>query len=156
LAIAATWPDEFSQIATSGYYVALRVGFAFPVEERNEFSSEWVEYYTDHGLMMFDPVMRWVYSNTGNIRWNEIQIDDPLKVRAISESFGLVYGVAICCCTDFESGQRSFGTFSRPDREFTADEMEVLATGVRRLHAETEPPNVTEAELEALRLIRDG
>lgn len=154
--IAATWPDDFSQIATAGYYVALRIGFAFPVEERNVFPPEWIEFYTANGLMMFDPVMRWMYSNTGAIRWNEIEIDDPLKVRVESEKFGLKYGAAVSCPADPGSGQRSFGTFSRPDRDFTNEELETLEAGIRQLHSETEPPNLTEAELEALRYVRDG
>lgn len=156
MAIAAKWPADFSQIATGGYYVALRVGFAFPVEERNEFPPEWVEYYTSNGLMMFDPVMRWMYSNTGAVRWSEIEIDDPMGVRGESERYGLVFGVAISCSTDLGSGQRSFGTFSRPDRDLTDDEIEILSAGISLLHTETEPPNLTDAELEALRFVRDG
>ena len=35
-------PDEIRQIAPAGYYVALRIGFAFPMEEVNELPAEWV------------------------------------------------------------------------------------------------------------------
>ena len=59
------WPVDFTAIATAGYYVALRIGFAFPVDERNEFPADWVDYYTSKGLMLRDPVVRWAYENSG-------------------------------------------------------------------------------------------
>mgnify|MGYP001800883816 FL=1 len=51
-------PDEIGQLAPSGYYVALRIGFAFPMEEVNAFPSDWVSHYTKQRFMLFDQVVK--------------------------------------------------------------------------------------------------
>jgi LuxR family transcriptional regulator len=155
--MASNWPIEFSSIATAGYYVALRIGFAFPVEERNEFPSAWIEYYTRNGLMMRDPVVRWVYDNTGSARWSDMAASDTFGVLAKAKKFGLNYGAVVSCLLENPNGQRSFGTFARGDREFSSDEIALFGFHLKRLHVMSVPPsNITNAELEALRLVKDG
>jgi len=137
--------------------LALRLGFAFPLEEVNELPIEWVEHYSTKRFMLHDPVIRWVYENVGTIRWSEIQIGDSHGVLAQAHNFGLRFGAAVCCVEDGAEGQRSFGTFARPDREFTAPEVGVLFEAVQTLHRCKAPPkNLTAAEIEALRMVRDG
>jgi LuxR family transcriptional regulator len=145
------------EFAPLGHYIALRIGFAFPLSEQNALPEPWVDHYTQHGLMVHDPVIRWVYGNTGAIRWSEITLPDPKGVLEAARRFGLGYGAAISCADDSPDCFRSFGTFVRADREFTDDELAALARIVRRLHdARAQSPNVTSAELEALSLVRDG
>lgn len=157
MALGPNWPDEFSSIATAGYYVALRIGFAFPVDERNEFPSDWVEYYTHNGLMLFDPTVRWVYENSGHTRWSDMPTDDPRGVLEKADSFGLRFGVVISCTSENHDGQRTYGTFARTDREISGDEIDTLSHHLRKLHIDASPPtNLTEAELEALTLVKEG
>ena len=149
--------NDLSEIAPAGYYLALRVGFAFPPEEINALPADWVSHYTAECYMMADPVIRWVYSKTGTIRWSEIDFDDVRGVLAKAESFGLRFGVAVSVFDNNPEGQRSFGTFARSDREFTQCEIDLLRGHIQRLHTEKAPPsNLTLAELEALRMVRDG
>lgn len=82
--------DEIGQLAPSGHYVALRIGFAFPMEEVNALPPEWIEHYTKQRFALFDPVLRWAYSNTGAIRWSGFDIDDPKKVIAQAQTFGKI------------------------------------------------------------------
>jgi LuxR family transcriptional regulator len=148
---------EFSVLAPAGYYIALRVGFAFPLAEHNALPDRWVERYTQQGFMPYDPVMRWLYENSGAIRWSDITLQDPRGVMAQARRHGLVFGVAISCAPMGTEGQRSFGSFARSDREFAPSEIEMLETKLRRLHEATAPPtNLTRAELEALAMVRDG
>jgi len=157
LALGPNWPDDFSAIATAGYYVALRIGFAFPVDERNEFPKSWIDYYTQNGLMLFDPSVRWVYENTGAIRWSDLSTADPKGVLESAQSYGLKFGVVICCSDDDDGGQRTYGTFARPDREVSNEEIAVLSKNLTILHRSLNPPtNLTQAELEALMLVKDG
>ncbi|NBT31338.1 MAG: LuxR family transcriptional regulator [Rhodobacteraceae bacterium] len=150
-------PDDILKVAPVGYYLALRVGFAFPLEEVNALPAEWVNYYTNHRFMMVDPVIRWIYSNTGATRWSEIVMDDPRQVLLQARNFGLRFGVSICCFDNNPQGQRSFGSFVRADREFTDEEIAALSDYVTRQHfAKAPPTNLTAAELEALRMVRDG
>lgn len=150
-------PDDVSALATTGYYIALRVGFAFPLEEVNALPQPWVDHYTRLRFMLQDPVIRWIYTNTGAVSWSKIDLPDPMRVLDQAQTFGLRYGVAVSCYDDNSDGQRSFGHFARPDREFTAEETQALYDYVlMRHHAKAPPTNLTTAELEALSMVRDG
>ena len=150
-------PDEIKLIAPVGHYIALRIGFAFPVEEVNALPADWVDHYTKQRFMLFDPVLRWVYDNTGATRWSEIETEDPRKILSQAQSFGLRYGATVSVFDGNVEGQRSYGSFLRKDREFTDLEMKLLRSYISRRHFEMTPPaNLTAAELEALGMIKDG
>ncbi len=149
--------DALGAVAPAGYYLALRVGFAFPLVEMNELPSDWIEHYTVQRLMLFDPVIQWAYTSTGAIRWSEIGRPDPRLIFEQAAQFGLRFGVAVSHVDAAGDPQRSFGSFCRADREFTDPEIADLAALVRRLHRDMAPPsNLTQAELEALRMVSQG
>ncbi len=150
-------PDDIVQLAPSGHYIALRIGFAFPMEEVNELPSDWVEHYTKQRFMLFDPTVRWAYGNSGSRRWSEFELDDPKRVILQARSFGLRYGVTVAVTDAAAGGQRSFASFTRADREYTDLEVKLLHAYITRRHKETAPPtNLTRAELEALGMVKDG
>lgn len=150
-------PDDISQLAPSGHYIALRIGFAFPMEEVNELPADWVDHYTKQRFMLFDPLIRWAYANIGSCRWSEMPLDDPKRVILQARSFGLRFGVTVSVMDSGSSAQRSFANFARPDREFTDLEIKLLHAYITRRHTETAPPtNLTRAELEALGMVKDG
>jgi len=149
--------EEIGEIAPSGYYIALRVGFAFPVEEVNNLPRDWVQHYTQNRFMFFDPVIRWVHANIGYTRWSEIATDDTRGVMKQAQAFGMRFGGAIAVFDGNADGQRSFGYFSRSDREFTDLELKLLQAYLLRRHGEMAPPtNLTTAELQALGMVKDG
>lgn len=144
-------------LSPAGFYIALRVGFAFPMEELNALPTPWVEHYTMQRFMLYDPVIQWIYANTGATRWSEIDIEDPMDIMGQAKEYGLHHGVAVCCFDNNPEGQRSFGTFAREDREFSDAEIKALMAHVTQLHHDKAPPtNLTMAELEALRMVKDG
>lgn len=148
---------DFLHVAPAGHYLALRVGFAFPLEEINALPAGWVEYYTAQRFMMSDPVIRWSYANSGAVRWSDISLDDPRDIFGEARRFGLNFGVAISYYDDNPQGQRSFGSFARSDREFTRAEIDALLQELIRLHECKAPPqNLTQAEKVALSMVRDG
>jgi LuxR family transcriptional regulator len=150
-------PAEIQSLAPAGHYIALRIGFAFPVEEINALPPEWVDHYTKNRFMLFDPIIRWAYSSVGALRWSEIPIDDPRKIISQAQTFGLRYGAAVSIFDGNEEGQRSFGSFVRGDREYSDLEINLLHAYVKRRHTEMAPPtNLTMAELEALGMVRNG
>ena len=151
-------PEDLALLAPAGFHIALRIGFAFPLEEQNEFPEPWVEHYTTQRFMLFDPVIRWVYSGkAGATRWSEIEIDDPRRVFAQAQTFGLRFGATVSVTDKTNSGLRSFGSFARGDREFDDLEIRLLLAFIQRRHDETAPPsNLTNAELEVLRMIKGG
>jgi LuxR family transcriptional regulator len=150
-------PAEIAQLAPAGYYIALRIGFAFPIEETNALSSDWIDHYTKQRFMLYDPTVRWAYANVGWIRWSEITLDDPKRVLAQARSFGMRYGLTVSVFDSGKDQQRSLASFTRSDREFSTLEAKLLQVYLTRRHTETAPPtNLTKAEIEALGMIKDG
>lgn len=148
---------RFQDLAPAGYHLAVRVGFAFPELEHNALPLAWIHRYTRDGLMLYDPVIRWIYANTGSIRWSSIELDDPRGVIELAEDHGLKFGVAVSVFDSDNLGLRTFGTFARADREFSDSEILELEAKLSALHHASSPPeDLTNAELETLRLIRDG
>jgi len=151
---------ELDNVATwspAGYYIALRIGFAFPVLEINALPADWVEHYTRQRFMMFDPVIRWAYANTGTVRWSALTGDDPRNILKQAQTHGLRYGVTVSVFDGNAEGQRSYGSFTRSDREFNDLEVKALSKYVQRRHTEMAPPtNLTAAELEALHMVKNG
>ncbi|WP_234992182.1 LuxR family transcriptional regulator [Roseisalinus antarcticus] len=149
--------DDVKVVAPVGHYLALRLGFAFPMEEINNLPPDWVEHYTTQRFMLSDPVIRWIYANVGAVRWSDIDLEDHNRVLAQARTFGLRFGLAVSVFDNNPEGQRSFGSFARADREFTEPEIRLLTAYVTRRHHEKAPPrNITNAEIEALRMVKDG
>jgi len=107
--------------------------------------------------MLHDPVMRWLYSHTGATRWSALEADDSQGILKLAATYGMRYGAAISCVDNDQTGQRSFGSFTRFDREFTDEEIALLSEEVIRLHLATRPPsNLTRAEKEVLEMVKNG
>ena len=148
---------HIDQISPAGFYVAIRVGFSFPEEELNQLPENWVEFYTTHGLVVLDPAMKWVYANTGAVRFSEIALPDPHHVRERAMVYGLHHGAAVSLTTPADRGRRSYGLFFRDDREFEAADLLKLQEIVSRLHSGPEVEAVlTAAEIEALKMQSEG
>ncbi|MCH2076965.1 MAG: autoinducer binding domain-containing protein [Rhodobacteraceae bacterium] len=148
--------DDFAQLAPEGHYVALRVRFTSPFHEENRLPEAWITEYTADGLMVFDPIMQWVFSQTGAIRWSELSARDYRGVLVRATRHKMNFGVA-ASTQDAVTGERSFGIFAREDREFSNDEIaELMATLVKLHRTKRRPQGLTDAECEALTLIRNG
>ena len=145
-----------SEVSPAGSYVAIRIRFAFPLFEDNRFPDAWVNEYTANGFMLFDPVVKWMYQNTGTSTWSALQADDALGILPAAQSYGMHFGTVISLL-DSDTGERSYGSFARGDREHTPDECARLRSYIEELHtAKTRPSALTDAETEALRFVRDG
>jgi LuxR family transcriptional regulator, quorum-sensing system regulator SdiA len=151
----ATQEQMLKALGLSGYYIALRVKFAFPASEFNNWPKDWVKHYGDHNLMLDDPLIRWAYSNTEAARWSALGVDDPKGVLKQAAAFGLRYGVAVSI-KDQGAAERSFAFFARKDREFFNEEVQFFTRYLADLHDEHAAPELTKAELDALRLVADG
>jgi len=146
-----------SELAPAGVYVGLRVGFSYPAEELNRLPEDWIKFYTEHGLVVHDPVMKWVYAHTGVIGWDGLGFDDPKGVLSHARRYGLRFGAVANVTTPRDHGRRSYGNFVRSDRPFTRAELDELHAIVSQLHETGAPPrSLTAAETEALRLQANG
>jgi len=148
---------EFRSLAPAGFYVAIRIGFAFPMVELNHLPAGWVREYTASGLMVHDPAMSWAYKNSGVVRWSDLVVSDSLGVLDLAKDHGLNFGAVVSCTDRNDPSQRSFGLFCRTDREFEARELSRLNERVLESHRRhARPANLTSAELETLGLVKNG
>lgn len=148
---------KFEEFALSGFFIAYRVQFLRPEYEYNSLPRAWILKYTQQGLMMHDPVMRWIYGNDGSILWSDVASQDTFGVLADASSHGLNFGFALSLIDPLDPGIRSFGNFCRSDREFLPNEAKELSRRLELLFEDLEAPkDVTDAEVEALRLLKNG
>jgi LuxR family transcriptional regulator, quorum-sensing system regulator SdiA len=149
--------SDLGCVAAAGHYLAIRVGFAFPMVERNNLPTNWVQEYTASGLIVHDPAIIWAYQSTGAVRWSEIVALDTLGVLELAKNHRLNFGAVASCLDADDSCQRSFGIFCRSDREFSDQELEWLRNHLEALHrSHARPKNLTAAELETLSLVKNG
>jgi DNA-binding CsgD family transcriptional regulator len=149
--------DQIEKFSPAGFYVALRVGFSFPEEELNHLPDNWVEFYTTRGLVVHDPVMKWVYGNLGASRMADITLPDPHQIRAKAVAYGLQFGAVISVMTPTDRGRRSYGLFFRADRDFFDRDLQSLHGIVKQLHSgKSDEPGLTAAEIEALKMQASG
>lgn len=148
---------QFDEFAEGGFFIAYRVQFLRPEYEFNSLPRAWILKYTQQGLMMHDPVMRWIYGNDGAILWSDVAGDDGFGVLRDAGTHDLNYGFAVSMIDPLDPGIRSFGNFCRSDREFLPSETKELQRRLELLFADLEAPkDITEAEMEALRLLKNG
>jgi LuxR family transcriptional regulator len=149
--------DAFESLAPAGFYLAIRVGFAFPMVEHNRLPDAWVREYTISGLIVHDPAVAWAYKHCGIARWSELGEDDTQGVLELARAHGLTFGAVASYTDEGNAAQRSFGFFCRSDREFRASELERLSTLLVQTHRNhTRPRTLTAAELETLGLVKNG
>lgn len=145
---------ELSLLAPSGYFVGLHIRFTSPMMTLQTYPTAWTDHYTAQAYALRDPIVAWGFSTEGSCRWSSLNIPDPFEIMAQAADHGLVYGVTVACG---EIRSRTIGSVSRADREFTDSEISEVSSIIRRLHRKTEPPDsLTQAQIEALRLIAEG
>jgi LuxR family transcriptional regulator len=148
---------DLAVLAPAGHYLALRIGFGSPVVEVNKLPVGWVDEYTRNGYAPFDPLIRWVHTEVGAIRWSAVEHPDHRGIMTRAKAHRMNFG-AVVSIRDANSGlKRSFGTFAHHDREFSDDELIQFQEHVQSQHAAMlPPPNLTEAEVQALSLVKGG
>jgi LuxR family transcriptional regulator, quorum-sensing system regulator SdiA len=149
--------SAYGSLAPAGFYVAIRVGFAFPLVEHNYLPQAWVREYTVSGFLVHDPMMAWAYRASGIVRCHALREDDSQGVLELAHAHGLKYGAAASHVDEGDAGQRSIGIFFRSDRDFTCAELDVILATLQSCHRDHAPPrNLTPAELETLGLVKNG
>lgn len=145
---------EMGQYAPKGFFIGLHIRFTAPLMTFQTYDSDWIDYYTDNGFVLRDPMTAWGFSTTGTIRWSDPRLPDPFDLFGEARKFGLKYGVTI---SHGPIRSRTIASFSRADREFTHPEIVALEVLVKDLHEMTEAPiELSKAQVEALRCVAAG
>lgn len=146
---------DLDAVSPGGYYVGLRLGFAFPLAERYRMQPGRCRRYVRDGLMTADPFYRWAMAHVGRVRWSALGLDaaDQAFFRAMACQ-GMRFGATIAMVG--ADGARSHGHFWRADRELTEGEITGLQALLEAEHRAVVPPRLTAAETEALREVAAG
>ncbi len=117
--------------APSGFALGFHVVFTTPTYMFQTYPRAWLDLYAEKGFLMNDPIVHWGFENTGSVRWSDLKAADTSGILIRAAEFGLAYGVTVAIETD---GSRSFGGFSRPDRDFTDAETQDLLKTFTDIH----------------------
>lgn len=127
--------DEVRVASPAGFATVLHLRFTSPSFVFQSYPKAWMKEYIGRSLHMQDPSVLWSMTNTGWIRWGELEANDPGGIIAEARRVGgMTYGVAWAVVID---DSRSFAGFSRGDRDFNEDEIAELGELLSRLHVAT-------------------
>lgn len=138
--------SQIQDLAPSGFAIGFHIRLTSPEFMFQTYPKGWLDVYAQKGFLMVDPTVRWGFSETGAIRWSEMEHLDDVGVLKQSAAYGMIYGLAIAN----ETGEsRSIAGFSRPDREYTDQEIAVLVDLVQKVHDQTASQTGMSTELQA-------
>ncbi len=123
--------ESIGECCTAGYAIGLHIKFSTPTFFFQSYAQEWLEHYSNKGMVIHDPIVRWGFENTGAADWEDLKEMDERNVLGTAADYGLRHGVVISLLVD---GSRSIAGFSRADRRFTPQEVDFLQTELSRLH----------------------
>ncbi len=146
--------NELRQLSPAGFSAGLHIRFAAPLVYVRTYDEDWCKYYDANAFALRDPIVFWGLGVRGSTRWSNLKLPDPFNILGQARAYGLVFGAVISCGP---ISSRSIVGIARSDREFTDDEIHGASLVVDALHANAEPPTeLTEAQLQALRLLAEG
>lgn len=140
--------------APAGYALAFHVKFTTPTYLFQTYRPDWLEYYAQNGFLMQDPTVAWGFQNLGTERWSVLADGDTGGVLSKASEYGMSFGATVAIEVQ---GKRSLGSFARPDREFSDQEISSFEESMHELHmlldeAESLSPE-TAAELRRMSVI---
>jgi len=94
-----------------------------------------MDYYSQNGLFLTDPVVRWGLEHTGMIYWNDLKESDPNGVLTKADSFGLKNGITYATG---DVASRTITGWTKSGEPFTQDEINELVQLTNDIHALTE------------------
>lgn len=123
---------ELGDMAPEGYAVGLHVQYTTTKFLFQTYKKEWLDFYSQNGLVMSDPIVAWCFENTGAVRWSNLT--DTAGLLEKSAAYGMRYGVVYATET---GGSRSMAGLARNDREYTDAEIAAISAAIEKLHVET-------------------
>ncbi|WP_341366379.1 autoinducer binding domain-containing protein [Yoonia sp. BS5-3] len=121
-----------NELAPTGYALGFHIAYTTPRFMFQTYAKAWLDYYSQNGLLMNDPMVAWGFEHVGARRWSDL--DDPAGVMKLAADHGMHFGVVIA--TD-QGDSRSICGFANAAREFTDDEINKLSADVLKLHDST-------------------
>lgn len=146
--------ESIGEVCTAGYAIGLHIKFTTPTFFFQSYSKDWLTHYSNKGMVIHDPIVRWGFENTGMADWDELSDMDERNVLGEAAEYGLNHGVVISLLQD---GSRTIAGFSRTDRKFSEAEATQLHEHLTQLHNLTKNltalPSAERAALKQLSII---
>ena len=125
---------ELKKMATGGFALAFHIRYTTPTFLFQTYSKEWLDYYSQNGLVLSDPTVAWGFEHAGATRWSSLGDSDPSGVLTKAAEFGLNFGTT---CAIEDGANRSIGSFANADKEFSDAENALFSKYMDKLHAAT-------------------
>lgn len=129
---------QLRDMSPAGYALGFQIKYTTPKFMFQTYPKEWLDHYSQSGLLMQDPTLGWGFENTGIVRWDALKDNDPAGVIQQAATYGAKFGVT--CAQESPGatdGIRSIGSFSRGDSDFTDDDLTEIMTMFDQLHEYT-------------------
>jgi len=141
-------------MAPAGFILAFNLTMRGPEYFHSEYPKEWQREYERKNYAWGDPILLWAAVNTGDKRWSDVRLPDLVGVFKAAERFNIRYGATF---SRKHSGKKSVLTVAHDTREFTDEEMTILARSFDMLVVEAKiDGTLTEVELDTLRCVQQG
>jgi len=121
-------------LCDTGFALAIHIRYTRPLLLYQSYSREWSDFYSENGLMLTDPVVRWGLENTGVVFWDDPGLDDPAGVVAQARRHGLRNGVTIATGP---MTSRTISGHTRSQGPYTPEEIDRLRCLVETVHEVT-------------------
>ena len=121
-------------LCPAGFAIALHIKFTAPTFLFQTYPARWREIYTEKGLVLHDPTVKWGMKHTGLVNWRDLVDEDEANVLRMAREYGLLYGFTLAIVVD---GSRSLASFARTDRDFLDVEIDRIRDHLTALHDET-------------------
>lgn len=124
--------EELGELAPAGYALGFHIAYTTPKFMFQTYPKEWLDYYSQNGLVMTDPMVAWGFENSGSCRWSEL--NDPSGVLKKASDHGMPYGLV--CAIKIDDSISICGC-ARADREFSDSEVSDIFNKISYLHKVT-------------------
>ena len=86
---------EVKQLASAGHHIALHIKDTAPLHRLLDYPDSWVAHYRAQAYELRDPVVAWVLSEVGSLRWSAIRLPDPFDILGQARGHGVAYGATV-------------------------------------------------------------
>lgn len=156
-ALLDSFLPTFRMLGPQGFILVFNLHLRGPESFHSEYPLAWQREYEDRNYGWYDPVLYWAMMNTGNTRWSAIRWPDPRGVMAAAKRFDINYGAIFSRGGVTGDVKKTILSLARADREFTKEEMSLIASMMDRLVQEASlDRTLTIQEVQTLRHLRDG
>jgi len=143
---------KLAELCDTGFALAIHIRYTRPSLFFQTYAQEWIDYYSENGLMLYDPVVKWGLLNTGMVAWSELEGDDPRDVLGQSAKHGLHNGIALGIGP---ATSRTIAGLTRSGPAFSEEEIAQMVALVTKIHTLTESLVGTETpEMDEMRKLQ--